>query len=280
MRVRLLLLVCLGLMVPSVGFAEELLPDTKYQGPVTLEVPSYGVSFKLPKGWMGFLSGDYFLVGAEEFPGFISMGAEKMTVKEVVADFAKTQDLGDGFKMRPKSKPKAKGNLIHVDVEVTDGAQVSPGLLRAVIGKYGVGVVMGTVGVGEAFKKIKPVALAIEKSLTFVKPQGAATPRAATPAEANPDIHRCWQHSSSATSGGYTNIKVALYADGTYQYRYHMALYSEFGTVNDDRREEGTYQIKGGTLVRHPNGAESYSSNFRYDGTFVYIGSDKYFPCE
>lgn len=154
-------------------------------GPVNLEVPSHGVSFRLPKGWLGFLSGDYFLVGAEAFDGFISMAAEKLTPKQALSDFRKTQALGDGFKMHPKGKPTAKRNVIQVDVEVSNGDQSNPGQLRAVIGKYSVGVVMGAVGVGQVFNRIQTVASAIEKPLISSKPAASS---------ASPErIHGCWK---------------------------------------------------------------------------------------
>lgn len=273
MRFRLPLCALLLLALPSIGLAEELVPDTKYRGPVTLEVPSHGVSFRLPKGWLGFLSGEYFLVGAEAFDGFISMAAEKLTPKQALAEFRKTQALGDGFKMHPKGKPTAKGNVIQVDVEVTNGDQSNPGQLRAVIGKYGVGVVMGTVGVGQAFNRIQTVARAIEKSLIFSKPAASS---------ASPErIHGCWKHFSS--SGGYgssfTEAKLRIYPDGSYSYYSASSVSAAGQSVMSEDREEGRYGVGGNSVTFHPSGANAYSSKVSFDGEIMYVGSRKYIPC-
>ena len=272
MRLRLPLCALLLLALPSIGLAEELVPDTKYRGPVTLEVPSHGVSFRLPKGWLGFLSGDYFLVGAEAFDGFISMAAEKLTPKQALAEFRKTQALGDGFKMHPKGKPAAKGNVIQVDVEVTNGDQSNPGQLRAVIGKYGVGVVMGTVGVGQAFNRIQTVARAIEKSLILSKPAASS---------ASPErIHGCWKHFSS--SGGYgssfTEAKLRIYPDGSYSYYSASSVSAAGQSVMSEDREEGPDGVHGNSIAFHPSRAKACSPIVSFDVGIMYVGSGKWIP--
>jgi len=274
MKLRLSLFVPLILGLPSIALAEELATGTKYQGPVSLEIPSHGVSFRLPKGWMGLLSGDYFLVGAEGFDGFISMAAEKLTPKQALAEFRQTQDLGEGFSMRPTGKPTAKGNVVQVDVEVTNAAQSNPGQLRAVIGKYGVGVVMGTVGVGQAFKRIQTVARAIEKSLSFSKPAlGFASPQR---------IHGCWTYFSS--SGGYgssfTEAKLRIHPDGSHSYYSASSVSAAGQSVMSEDREEGRYGVQGNSITFHPSGANAYSSNVSFDGGIMYVGSRKYIPCD
>ena len=263
------------LLWSSASRAEELAANAKYVGPKTITVSSVGISFEVPKGWLGALSGDNFMVGAEGVEGFIALSSKRANRREILADFSRSHDLGNGYTLRPVARPSTRGNVIEADVVVTNGWDSRPGQVRAVIGKHGFVALLNAVGTERALPRVLRAANSIERSLSFKEvKQNASLARRLT---------GCWTHVESSGGGSgssFSEQKLYLRANGSYSSSGFTTVSAGGMGSTRESRDQGSYEVRGNLLLRHSQDGQSYSTTIQFDGGVLYLGSTKYLPCD
>lgn len=151
-------------------FAEEIQPGKSYTGPLPLDVHQLGLSFTLPRDWIGALQGDLFLVGSHSIGGLIILSADQMTIDKATAWLSQPQMLGDGYVLVPKGTPQATQQTVRVNCTVSNGATQLEGRVHVRVGGHGVGLAMVTVAPSHALGPVAQAADAIEQSVKFTQP--------------------------------------------------------------------------------------------------------------
>ena len=170
MRRLLVYSFALVMLAASPVVAEELKAGQRYIGPTKLSVGQLGLSFTLPRDWIGALQGDYFLVGSQTIGGLIILSSDQMTIDQAKAWLSQPQALGDGYVLYPKGAPQVTTQTIRVNCTLSDGATQLEGRVHVRIGPHGIGLAIVTVAPSRPLGPIAQVADAIEQSVQFSKP--------------------------------------------------------------------------------------------------------------
>ena len=170
MRRLLLYALALVVLVASPLLAEEIKPGQRYNGPTVLSVGQLGLSFTLPRDWIGALQGDYFLVGSQTVGGLIILSSDKMTIDQAKAWLSQPQALGDGYVLYPKGDPQVTQQTVRVNCALSDGATQLEGRVHVRIGPHGIGLAVVTVAPSRPLGPIAQAADAIEQSVQFSQP--------------------------------------------------------------------------------------------------------------
>lgn len=121
--------------------AEVLRAGGFYSGETTLESPTYGVTFTLPKDWIGTLPPEsaFFLMKTRrpDIDAYIYAGIEKMTLEQARSFMQDDLDAEGGVLFHPRGEVQVEGSILSGEYSVTGTEKVMKGWVRTVVSEHG-----------------------------------------------------------------------------------------------------------------------------------------------
>lgn len=112
-----------------------------------------------------------------------------------------------------------------------------------------------------------------------------ASLRASTPPE-NTDLKAklagCWENvggSGGGTGSSSSTTRLALAADGSFQYRSFVSVSAGGMSSSSDSKASGTYRVEGSTLYTDATEGDSGSYDVSFQGGILMLNGLKYLPC-
>lgn len=271
----------------------------------TVDFPEVGLSFTIPSGWVGQVTGESFIIGHPTQPGFLLLsGHDAKTVQEMRATAAEgLADEANGVFLQPAGALENKGDKgVGGEFAGMIGGQQVRAYLIGLLNPYGQGVlIMSAVSASEWSPQYRQLAEQVANSMRFSK---AVTPPVAaqggTVAQwkqrlsnsrltfmesynsidySNPDI---------TTGGGYSNKEVIdLCGQGYFNYA-SSSFVGVTGGANVSGSASGRGQGAGAWSIREEaNGnkmlvltfysGEVYEYTLSYPGEKMHLNGKRYF---
>ncbi len=265
------------LLTTSLSFAEELTPGKLYEGGTSLEVSSYNVAFKTPKGWKGTLpQGSEFFVlqQGNGDDGNIFLWATEASKSEVVAAMNEGIPVAQGISLKPKSKAKVSGDKVTGDFSVVGQAELSA-TITAKAHKSGTAVAVIAIYKKSSEAKYKKTSKSVFNSLKFQKPKKAAKGTASGPWVDKIRNHRLTRFYSGS---GYSEKESYTFCgNGVYYRNFDASSSTQLGTGAAVSKGDGTWSLSGSTITLNSHQGGSSQLTLEARGTKTFINDRRWF---
>ena len=231
--------------------AETLQPGKKYEGKVTIEVPSAQLSFELPAGWSGILppGTDWFHIGKDNVEGRVFLYAEQ-TSKEAIRGVMSSQfPVADAVMLSPKTPIAEEGDAMVADYDATDGMNQYQAHARVVSGQGGMSVAVVAVAPAASLEQYKALAKTIQKSLKFgVKAKATAKGSTGSGEWAQKLANKRVVKYHNA-SGYSEKTQYLMCGDGTFYSSFGATSVSQNGDGVSRSKNAGRWSVQGNILT-------------------------------
>jgi len=271
-----------------------------------VEFPEAGLSFTIPEGWLGGVPAGSaaFVMGSETQPGvIIALTHQGSTTDEVLAELDQPVALDEGVTMQVQGQPQVDDPWVKAQIIASDGAQMLPGYLMALVREDGPGALFIAFGQASANFYRKLVA-GLAGSLKLTPPQAPVEPSQLDTSKLVEDspLAQQWRgrlagkkvsfresYSSGGMSGGYALSRdYYLCSDGRFAYRdtSSMAVYVEGYSASSASPEyaEGRWRVvtqEGQAMLelRWGDGRITYRALDHAEGR-TYLDGERWFVTE
>lgn len=240
-------------MAGATGHAaeEEAAPGRKYAGGTRVRISTLGLSFAVPKGWVGALSpdGSSFLIGHETKPGLVVGRAEPgATMDGLKAQLGQPLPLDEATVLQPVGTPSMRGKNVTAEYTLrTPDGQQFVGVAEAMITGKGTAVAFVAMGPTASKGEYRTLVRGVIASVrTVAPPKGSSSGAWA-------DALRGKALTFLKTSNGLSQKKhLSLCADGSFRFVGSETYLSsgggsDFSAVGRDG-DAGRWVIQGSTL--------------------------------
>ncbi|MEM8762953.1 MAG: hypothetical protein AAGD88_04020 [Bacteroidota bacterium] len=219
--------------------------------------PELGVSFEVPKGWLGQAVENGYLMGSNAFPGFMLITSHDLTNLPAIK-----KELSDTFKIGPNSTLAPIGTLETVSDHVvgntfsgTISGEPAKAVILGCLNPNGLGITIISASNESVFSNQNiEAALKLVQSLTFTKP-AQDTPNVQNRKPANEwekkfnDCRLTYMESyTSNGTGSYgKKVKIDLCGDGYFKHSSYNSMSVSGGNYNggygNTNKGAGTWEI-------------------------------------
>jgi len=271
------LVLCLGLIFATSGFATEPVPGQEYAGPQKFTWAALGLSFEMPIGWSGGIpqGQEIFLMALPGTDGFIFLSANEFPEAQIVSTMSGNIPLDEGIVLVPKQEAKKTGKKVVNSFTVMGTELEAHGI--ATIGAHGVSFVALAVGTTEALPLLKRTAEGVSKSVKLAKRQKPAAPVAEKGNSWDQRLRGKRLLRFYSGSGYSERESYDLCADGTFHRYFSGGGTTQLGSGNIRSNKAGAWSIQGDSLFVRSEDGESWTKNLGTVGNEFRMDGDKWF---
>lgn len=261
----------------------------------TISDPILGISFKIPDGWVGQESGEYFVMGHNSVPGMIIMSMHQNNLEQLKQEARNgIHDPESSISLTLASEiEQPQANAIAATLKGTVNWQAAKAYVIALENKFGTGISIAVITTADLFEQ-KHIAVAkqIMNSVKFTKPKTDAIVKEWKDFLSN--VRLTYMYSNF--SGSYTDGGVSAYAEsnetidlcsaGYFTHSSNSMVSAGNSGINaysgNQGGGDGNWEITVGVggvpyLVLNFNNGEVYEYKLTYEDQKLHLNGTRYF---
>lgn len=275
-----LLLTVLVSFTSASAVAETLVQDKIYTGPVTLEVPTYNIKMKVPKGWRGALpsgSEAFVMERADGSDGKLLVLITPSSEAELKQTLQGPLPLGDGIVAQPDGELKHKNGLFTRPYALPENPATTQlaGVEVSVVARMIDGKAVGAIALapGASLKMFASTAQTMVKGARSYKPKPVKGAPKGAWADKLKDRNLYKFHSGSGYS---EKTKLTLCSNGAFARNFNATSLSQLGSGVAASGNQGTWAVNGTTLtLNYADGSTATYTLTEREGS-LYMNGDKW----
>lgn len=253
-------------------FAVEIESGKEYNGPVSLEVSSEGLSFKLAPSWKAMLNENASLSASKNGGEILSLiSIFPLRHNTVIQEMSQVQDMGDGIFLHPINKPiQVSKSLYQGDYKLSGTQKPMKARILVVLFSSNKALVLigasSTAYLKQMHKDLKEMAL----STKYSKPKQGKNTNEWYKKLVGQHLVKYY------TGSGYTEKQEWwLCSDGHFETSFNASSASSLGTGAASGGNIGEWKVSANTLILNfKNGSSSHYQLSMYNG-LIHINNEK-----